>query len=410
MKVWPRLLIGIIIGALLGLILPANNEDVMSIFGDAAQIVIHIGSYVVFPLLFFGLLIGTYRLRKDRGLAALYGRATLATILTAVGMILVGVLSVFILSPTRIPPIFQEAPPIEPVGVADILQRVFPRNLFAAFTQETTYLLPVAMIAVVIGLVLPSEGSVGEPFVNIADAGARIFYRIANLLMEVLGIGLVVVATAMLLRFRAITDLTIFAQLIFTLLFDTVLILFGLFPLLLRLFRISDNPYMWLYALLSPALVGLVSGDSFFALPALITAGSRNLGIRRRAGSGLFAFTAIFAKAGTALIMSSSFILILQSYSALEITIGRVLLVMVATFGLSFVVGVAPGGGAILGLAMLSGFYGRGLEESFLIMLPLAPILLSIGALLDVVTSGFIGYVVSNSERLRKRVNSLDFV
>ena len=410
MKIWPRLLTGIAIGTLIGLFLPANNEDVVRLFIAAARVVINIGSYVVFPLVFFGALIGAYELRKDHGLGAIYGKAALATILTTAGMIVIGVISVFVLSPARIPPIFQEAPPFEPLSVDRLLLRVFPRNLFAVFTQEQAYLLPILVAAVIIGIFMTRENELGKPFVDMIDAGARIFYRIANLLMEVLGIGLIVVATAMLFRFRSITDLNIFVPLVFTLLFNTALILFGVFPLLIRLLRISDNPYMWLYAILSPALVGLASGDSFFALPALITAGNRNLGMRRRAGANLFAFTTIFAKAGTAMIMCSSFILILQSYSALEITIWRVLLVMVATFGISFVVSVSPGNGVILGLSLLSGFYGRGLEESFLIMLPLAPILLSIGALLDVVTSGFIAYIVSNSERLRKRVNSLDFV
>jgi aerobic C4-dicarboxylate transport protein len=138
--------------------------------------------------------------------------------------------------------------------------------------------------------------------------------------------------------------------------------------------------------------------------------GKENLGVPRSVGSAVFPVAAVFAKGGTALVTAASFILILRSFTALEITFGQVLWVMVATFGISFILGSVPGSGVLVALSLLSSSYGRGMEEVYLILLPIVPILISIGVFLDVVTSAFIGYVVAYSENMRKRIDHLDFV
>jgi len=325
-------------------------------------------------------------------------------------MILIGTLSVLILSPARIPPIFQEAPEMTLPNIHDLVAAIFPRNLFQIFSQPGSFLFPLAVLGFLMGLTLQTEKGFSEPLIAVFDSASRVFYRLSSVVIEILGVGLIALAAHSVFQLRAINDFEIYGQLLVILLFDVGLFVFIVFPLLVYFLGNRENPFVWLYGLLSPAIAAIFSGDAYFALPTLIRMGKENLGLPRRAGSAIFPLAAVIGKSGTALVASASFILILRSYTALEITFLQVLWVVVTTFGVSFLLGSVPGLGVVVALSLLSTAYGRGMEEVFLILRPITPILVSIGAFLDIVTAGFIGYLVSGQERMRKSVDQFDFV
>jgi hypothetical protein len=104
------------------------------------------------------------------------------------------------------------------------------------------------------------------------------------------------------------------------------------------------------------------------------------------------------------MITAMSFIVILRSYSSLEIGFLHVLWIIAASFGISFLLGSVPGMGSLVGIAMLSGMYGRGMEEHFLILRPVSLILISLGALLDTVCASFVTTLVADSTRLNGEI------
>jgi hypothetical protein len=66
--------------------------------------------------------------------------------------------------------------------------------------------------------------------------------------------------------------------------------------------------------------------------------------------------------------------------------------------------------GAFAGLAMLSGMYGKGMEEGFLILRPVSIILISLGALLDTVCASFVTTLVSDSLRMTEEDKSRELL
>ena len=66
MKLWMRILIGSVVGIVLGLYLPLAGGDTLGVIGRITEIVISIGRYALFPLVFFGVAIGVFELRSDR--------------------------------------------------------------------------------------------------------------------------------------------------------------------------------------------------------------------------------------------------------------------------------------------------------------------------------------------------------
>jgi aerobic C4-dicarboxylate transport protein len=407
-KIWIKLLIGSVVGIILGLLLPAAGGS-MDVVGFLSRLVIQIGRYVVFPLTFFGLVIGTYELKREKKLGPVYGRLVLFLLGSGLLLVLIGVGSLLAFSPERIPIIVEREAALRLPGLRETLLGLFPENLFQALIGSGSVLLPVLFLAVLIGVNLTFDLHVTNPVVQLADSLSRVFYHINSLLAELFGIAMVAIAAAFLMNVRQ-GDLALFRQFLVIMAIDTALIVFAVYPALLYLLGERENPYKWLYASIAPALVGFFSGDGYLSITMLVKHGRENLGVPRRVGSTVYPLFAVFGRAGTALVASASFLLILKSYSSLEISFLQVLWTI--TFGLlvSLALGSVPGMGAYVALASLCGLFGRGLQEGYLILRPIAPLLISFAVLLDVLTSGFVALLVARKVGAWQAVDAQDFV
>jgi len=138
--------------------------------------------------------------------------------------------------------------------------------------------------------------------------------------------------------------------------------------------------------------------------------GKENLGVPRSVGSLTLPIFALFGRAGTALVSGASFILILTSYSSLGITIPDFLWVVLYTFLISFSLGSVPGLGAFVALSMLCTIYGSGYEEGYLILKPIAPILVSAAVLLDVASASFSSMLIARHEKMQKEIELSEFM
>jgi len=95
----------------------------------------------------------------------------------------------------------------------------------------------------------------------------------------------------------------------------------------------------------------------------------------------------IFGRAGTALTVTVSFIVILKSYSSLGIAAVDMLWLMGIAILLSFFLGRFPSGGAYIALATVCALYGRGFEAGYLILKPAAFFICSIAAATDALSA-----------------------
>ena len=410
MKLWMRILIGSVIGIVLGLYLPLAGGDSLIVMGRIAEIVISIGRYALFPLALFGVMIGVFELRADRIAGKVYGRAFLTILATSFSMVVVGTLVVLLLAPRRIPPIFQEALIPSLPAIPELLLSVFPKNLFAVFAQSGSYLLPITATAVLIGFVLHAEGGNAVPATDVADSSARIFYRLNSWVVEALAVGMIAIAAYYVMRLRSVSDLQLFVPLVLVISVIAGLFVLIVLPSIAFFLGGRYNPFAWLYALINPAIIAFFAGDSYFALGALIRVSKENFGVSRAVAAPTLTLSAIFAKSGSALVVAASFLTVLRSYTALEITVPQVLLVMLLSFSVSFLLGAVPGATVLVGLSVLARVFGRGIDEIYLILLPALPILTGIAVLTDTVTAAFVSFMVAQWERKRRIVDVLDFI
>jgi aerobic C4-dicarboxylate transport protein len=201
-----------------------------------------------------------------------------------------------------------------------------------------------------------------------------------------------------------------YKQIIIIVAVDVVVVAFGVFPGALYLMGIRENPYRWLYAAIGPAIAGLFTGDTYVSLGIVTKHGKESLGVPRMVGSAVYPLFAILGRAGTAMVSTVSFILILRSYSSLEITFFQTLWVMLFSFIVSFILGAMPGNGAFYAIFMLCSLYAKGLQEGYLILRTIAPLLVSFGAFIDVLSSAFVSLLIAREENVWTEVEAENFI
>ena len=160
------------------------------------------------------------------------------------------------------------------------------------------------------------------------------------------------------------------------------------------------NPFRWLYASLASVITAAFTGDEYLAIGMLSKHGKESMGLKRSVGTAVYPIFALFGRAGTAMVTSVSFILILRSYSSLELTFMQYLWVGGFSVFTSFFLFSVPGMGVFISLSLLSTYYGKGLEDGYLILKPVVPLLVSAGVMIDVLTSSLTSFLIGKSEGL----------
>ena len=409
MKIWLKTVLAAAAGLLVGAVLARRDGQVAELASSLAPIATQFGGYAVFPCVFFGLVIGTHQLRAAGAALRIYGRLVLYLAGSTALLVVVGIAAVLLLAPERIPIVVIVDPATYAMpSLLDSAAAALPANLFRALVSDGPLLLPVVVLALVIGFNLDFDAAITGPVIRITDALSRLFFQINSLIVEVFWIAVVVIGAATLISLGA-AELALYRELVILLVIVVIVLYLGVFPALLYLLGERTNPYRWLYAALGPALAGALTGDAYVSLGSLLVHGRGSFGLPRTVTSAVFPLFALFGRAGTALVMGLSYLLVLRSYTSFGVTGEQILWAALFSFLISFVVGTTPGQGAMVGLALLWTMSGHGLREGYLIMQPIASLLVSTAVLLDVTTAALAAHLVGRGERGVRPVTVRDF-
>jgi aerobic C4-dicarboxylate transport protein len=408
MKIWIKLLIGIILGTILGVLIPANIGS--DFFDGVSHIAINIGRYVIFPLVFFSLIIGTYELKITRTRFKTYGLMFLYMLASTLLLVIIGVLSVFILFQGRIEIVTDKMDSINVPGFKEVMLTSFPKNMFNSIVEHGDFLLPVIVLALVLGMNLTFDKVITRPVIQLFDSLSRIFYHINSFVTEIYAVALIFITASSVMALKTIQNFSIYSQLILILIIDIALILFGVFPGILYLLGGKKNPYKWLYAITGPLLTAVITGDAYISMSMLIKHGKENMGVPRKTGSITYPILALFGKAGTALVVSVSFFIILKSISAADINFLDVLWVIGFSFLVSFAVSSRPGDGVFIAIVLLCNASTQITQNQYLILKAIQPLLIGFGVILDVATSAFISFLITHRDGIKLKIEARDFI
>lgn len=373
-----------------------HQQPIAAVLHTAADLAVRAVQVFVFPMVFFGLVAGARELGRGGALRAhawlIAGQAAVTPALAALGA-----LSVLAASPERILIIVVDRAAAPAPSFVEHLRQALPTNLFAGLAGDGALLLPVYLIALVIGLSIPDDRA-SAAVAELSAGLARLFYRINSFVAANLWAALLL-GGASLSAALAAGGIGRYGELLLVLAIDLGLVL-GLLSLGWRVLRRSRADLPPLTALTVPALTAIATGHHHAALAALTRHGTQELRVTSRLGSAAFPLFAMFGRAGSAMVAAAAFTAILRSYSEMALAAGEVLWIIGAASVLAFALPAAPGGAVAAALALLAAHYGRGMEESYLVIDPLLPLLIAIGVAADVVIGGAIAAAVGVREGL----------
>ena len=398
-------------GVLVGIITPLYGGDTSLFFENIFTHVLHIGRYLIFPLLFFTITISSYELWREKKFFQTYGRIMGYAIISSVVLAVVGAIFVAIFSPERVPIIIEETVVNPLPSISNQILMIFPKNLFTAFTNNGDFLLPLIIFAIILGIALFHNHSLSPAIIEIFDNISQILYKMNRFVLEIIGLGIVFMSAYWIIQLKSMADLVLFGQLLLVILLAMLFIIFLVIPgLLYFLSGRRRNPYTWLFAILPAAFSSLLSGDSNFTISAAIAVLNENMGMDKRTTPAMVSLNAVFSRSGIAMVTCISFILIIRSYSSLDVTFLQYLWVIGSSILISFMLGTVPVNAVLVSLAVISGWYAQGLEKGFLILLPIAPIITSLAVLLDTVVIMFNCQLIADGEKQSKLAKVKNFL
>jgi len=394
MKIWIKYLLGILAGLAFAFIAPQQNAGFTEIIQFISGLAIQFGRYSLYPVLFFSFTIGVYELRESKTLFKLGSITAAIIIITTILLTVTGLLSVLIWNPSRIPIFVEGAGEIEKIGFMESVRQLFPSSAFSALSNGL-FILPLCILGGFAGAGCAVDKTDAKATLTLFDSLSRVSYAVMTFFVDIVSVGMIALSVHWVLQYRAMVASRVFTDFMLLLVFDLLFLALVVYPVLIRVLCGKVNPYRILYAGLASILAAFFSGDTNMTLPILIRHTNESLGVRRRISSVTMPIFSIFGRAGTALTVTVSFIVILKSYSSLGIAFNDMLWLMGISILLSFFLGRFPSGGAYIALATICMLYGRGFEAGYLILKPAAFFICSIAAAIDALTTIMGTYVIA---------------
>lgn len=394
MKVWIKYLIGVALGVLAAFILPAENVAFANAVSFLTELFIRIGRYVVVPLLFTSAIVAVSKLRTSKLLLKTTWLTVLIIVASSLILTLIGLISILLVKLPRIPITVDVATEAFNLNVKGLILSLFPYSGFGA-VMEGSFLLVCLIFAFIIGWESASEETTFKPVFVISDSFSNLFYNIAAFFTEIMSILCIAIVCYWTMDFRNVIEPGIYTPMIIMFIVDFIVVAGIIYPIILHFVCHDPHPYKVLFASIAPLILSFFGGDSNLVIPLANRHLRDSLGIRRRCRGFTYPLFAIFARGGSALVTTISFILIWRSYSSLSIPMSDILWIFGLSFGLSFLLGGIPSGGAFILLTILCSKYARGFETSFLLLKPASVIICSFAALFDTLTAMVGTYIVA---------------
>lgn len=399
MKLWIKYLIGALFGAVFAFILPLGNEQVAAAVSFVTEIIVRFGRYMVVPVVFFTAVIAFNRLRDTKMLFKTGIWTGGVIVASSLLLTVTGLLSILIVKLPRIPITVETVSESASLGVGDLIKSLLPYSAFETLNNGS-FILAAFFFAMLVGTASTADPVLFKPVTQLADSLSKLMYNISVIFTEFLSVGMVAVLCSWTIQFRGVLTSGVFAPLILMLLVDFIFIAGVVYPLIIRYLCHDPHPYRILYASVCSVVTAFFSGDTNLVLQLNMRHGKESLGVRRRINGVVHPLFSIFARGGSALVTAISFIVIWRSYSSLSIPFTDILWITAVSFGISFLLGGFPAGGAFVSISVLCMLYSRGFENGFLLLKPAAPIICSFAAAFDALTAIFGSYIIAVKTKL----------
>ncbi len=358
-----HIFIGLILGILLGLFLPAEQyAQVYKILDFVGQAFINIIQMVVLPLVVSAIIIGITNIGDSKQLAKFggkmllyYGIITLVAVSIAVFIALIlqpGLSAKGLVNPDVIQNIqgyVADAIQYQKENLVQIFLDIVPKNPFAALSAGN--MIPIIIFVSVFALALSRTGEIARPLVSLFESIFAATMKLTDWIMYLAAPGVFALAATSVSQFgvEVFNDISRYALAVIAAL---AIQFFVVYPLMLKIF--SKVPVTRLYSAISEAImVAFGTASSSATLPLTITCCEKH-GISNKVCSFVLPLGATLNMDGTAIMQIIAVMFIAQMY---DITLTPLLIIQIAFLAIvasSTSAGI-PGAGMITIALILNG-------------------------------------------------------
>ena len=392
MKIWLKYLLGCAIGFAAAFVLQDYNNRAVEIIEYISELTVNVGKYSLIPLLFFTMTVSVFELREEKRFWRVALKTLIISVITTVGLMVLGLVAVLFFPPARIPVSVGEVSQNYTLSITDNLLKIFPASNFESFL-DGAFMLPVYVFACFAGAGCAAERN-SKPMLNLFDSISRVSYTVMSFFIEILSIGFIALSASWFFSFLKILKSQ--SMLYLAGLVSCIAVIL-IYPVLIRFVFKERHPFKILYAATASILTAFFSGNYNLTLAVMLRHAKESLGVKRRIGSITLPVFSTFARGGSAMVLVVSFVVILKSYVDYGV-LENIPWILLISFGISFFLGSLPAEGILVALSVMCSMYGRGFENGYLILKPVMFFLCSAAAVIDAATAFFGTYAIALME------------
>ena len=387
MKLWFKYAAGMLFGAALFAVSPKPLLDDGGAVASLAELSMRIGYYIFVSLLCVNLPLSVLKLYEEKKFWSIALGSLRFFLISLVAATIIGIGAALIALPVRVPLLADIASP-SVSGIGHQLFVIFPQNLSELFLRAGEMSVPALIFALIVGFAMAHDPIAARPVENLLDSVSRILYTINTFITEILGVLLIPITARALHIVTSSLSGGIYASFLAIVALASLSVLFIVIPAFIFLIDGRKNPFPLLFSGLPSYLAAFGSGSLRFSSGSTIRQVRENLGVKRRYNAAVMPMGLLFGRAGTAFIAAISFVIIISSYSQLSISVPNLLLMALLIPCCTIIAGSSFMSGPIAVLTLACSLFGRGFENGYLVMVPIALLLSMIAALIDAVWIG----------------------
>ena len=347
MKLWAKILIGLVAGLVTGIVLGPTAgyiKPVGTLFINAIKM-------LIVPLIFSSLVVGVISMKDPKKMGRI-GLKTLALYLgtTAVAVMIGLTLGTFLQPGAGLNfEAVEQAAPQEASSVVDTLVNLVPSNPVGSFASGSV--LQIIVFSIFLGLAINSAGEKATPMANFFEAFAEVMYKLTAIIMEMAPYGVF----ALMAWVAGEYGLSVLLPLLRVILgvyvgclIHSLLTYGGAIALLGRL-----NPIQFFKGILDAQAVAFTTTSSSGTLPATLRCTQKNLGVSKSVSSFVLPLGATINMDGTALYQGISALFVAQAYGV-DLTFANYMTIILTSTLASIGTAGVPGAGLIMLSLVLS--------------------------------------------------------
>ncbi|MEO8934501.1 MAG: dicarboxylate/amino acid:cation symporter [Xanthomarina sp.] len=360
-RLWLKVIIGLFLGAAVGVLLNSSTGLVSERFGSwianwlelPGQIFMRLIQMVMIPLIFASIISGIVSNTSDN-LKTLGLRLFLYFILTTTIAIIVGMAVTLIMRPGQyvlslggFPSSGEEIIPVEQNNIADniplAISNLIPNNPLESILMGE--MLGVVIFTIIIGVAITQlNDETANPLLRFTEAIQKICMIVVSWAMKLVPYAVFGLMAALLSRI----GIGIFLGLGYYMGVVLIgLLILMIFYMLVVLFVVKQNPIKFLQAIKEPQLLAFSTASSAAVMPVTMKTATEKLKVSSNISDFVIPIGATINMDGTALFQCVTTLFMAQAYG-IELTVVNLVLITATVVAASIGTPAIPGGGVII--------------------------------------------------------------